>query len=56
MRIMRRLQFDVNFAFVLTPKSAVKSGRQTRRLFSTITNSVIKCMYASFYAIPPNIT
>ena len=30
----------VNFAFVLIPKSAVKSGRQTRRKFS-ITNFLV---------------
>ena len=33
--------WSVNFEFVLTPKSAVKSSRQTRRKFSTITNSLI---------------
>ena len=36
------LSFGVNFAFVLTrPESAVKSSRQTRRIFSTITNSLM---------------
>ena len=33
-------QLCVNVAFVLTPKSAVKSSRQTRRMFSAITNSL----------------
>ena len=32
---------SVNFAFVLTPRSAVKCSRQTRRIFSTITNSLM---------------
>ena len=36
-----RWQIGVNFAFVLTPKSAVKSSRQSRRIFSTITNSLV---------------
>ena len=32
----RSLKIGVNFAFVLTQKSAVKSSRRTRRVFSTI--------------------
>ena len=39
-------QLTINFSFVLTPKSAVKSSRQTRRIFSTNTNSLICAMYA----------
>ena len=35
------LKFGVNFAFVLTPKSAVKSIRRTRRTFSSITHSLL---------------
>ena len=34
-------QLCVNFAFVLTPKSAVKSSRQTWRLFFTLINSLV---------------
>ena len=34
------LVIGVNFAFVLTPKSDVKSSKQTRRIFSTITKSL----------------
>ena len=32
--LSRSLKIGVNFAFVLTPKSAVKSSRWTRRIFS----------------------
>ena len=35
-----RWKFGVNFAFVLTPKSAFKSSRKSRRIFSTIPNSL----------------
>ena len=38
----RSLKIRVDFAFVLTPKSAVMSSRRTRRLFSTITISLNK--------------
>ena len=37
----RSLKIGVNFAFVLTPKSAVKSSWWTRRTFSTSTISLI---------------
>ena len=36
----RSWHIGVNFAFVSTHKSAVKSSRQTRRIFSNITNSL----------------
>ena len=40
----RCLKIGVNFAFVLTPKSAVKSSRRTRRKYSTITISMGLCI------------
>ena len=36
------MKIGVNFAFVLTPKSAVKSSRRTERLFSTVTISLVE--------------
>ena len=35
-------QFGVNSVFVLTPKSAVKSRKQTRSIISSITTSLLK--------------
>ena len=37
----RSLKISVNFAFVLTPKSAVISSRLIRRIFSTLTISLL---------------
>ena len=36
-------------AFIFTPKSAVKSIRRTRRVFSTITNSLMQRVLANLY-------
>ena len=45
----RSLKIGLNLAFVLTPKSAVKSSRQTRRIFSAITISVDLSIFLYIY-------
>ena len=53
--LSRSLENGVNFAFVMTPKSAVKSGRRTRRIFSNNTISLARRTYAQMKVLDPFI-